>query len=206
MTHAAGMPAGLPASFKVTPWSRDDARWFASHPGRAHRVREAFPGETYARPLGNRVFFAGEATEPVEYGTVHAALWSGEQTAEAVTSMQSVTGKFSEHVAGASAMQGALRQIIATIGDTARSVQEQAVVSDEIARNMDAVQKITGEVLGSSKEAVLQGEQLHALALRLEQLVRGFRIDALSSQPVLLTRDVNALPEKSTERRRVARG
>jgi methyl-accepting chemotaxis protein len=129
-----------------------------------------------------------------------------EQTAEAVTSMQSVTGKFSEHVAGASAMQGALRQIIATIGDTARSVQEQAVVSDEIARNMDAVQKITGEVLGSSKEAVLQGEQLHALALRLEQLVRGFRIDALSSQPVLLTRDVNALPEKSTERRRVARG
>ena len=38
----------------------------------------------HARPLGNRVFFAGEATEPVEYGTVHAALWSGEQTAEAV--------------------------------------------------------------------------------------------------------------------------
>lgn len=40
--------------------------------------------ETYARPLGNRVFFAGEATEPVEYGTVHAALWSAEQTAEAL--------------------------------------------------------------------------------------------------------------------------
>ena len=35
----------------------------------------------HARPLGNRVFFAGEATEPVEYGTVHAALWSAEQTA-----------------------------------------------------------------------------------------------------------------------------
>ena len=31
-----------------------------------------------------RVFFAGEATEPVEYGTVHAALWSGEQAAEAI--------------------------------------------------------------------------------------------------------------------------
>jgi hypothetical protein len=30
------------------------------------------------------VFFAGEATEPVEYGTVHAALWSAEQTAEAL--------------------------------------------------------------------------------------------------------------------------
>jgi len=38
----------------------------------------------HARPLGNRVFFAGEATEPVEYGTVHAALWSAEQTAEAL--------------------------------------------------------------------------------------------------------------------------
>ena len=40
--------------------------------------------ETHARPLGRRVFFAGEATEPVEYGTVHAALWSGEQAAEAI--------------------------------------------------------------------------------------------------------------------------
>jgi hypothetical protein len=40
--------------------------------------------EDHARPLGGRVFFAGEATEPVEYGTVHAALWSAEQTAEAV--------------------------------------------------------------------------------------------------------------------------
>jgi len=40
--------------------------------------------EIHARPLANRVFFAGEATEPVEYGTVHAALWSGEQTAEAI--------------------------------------------------------------------------------------------------------------------------
>jgi polyamine oxidase len=40
--------------------------------------------ETHARPLGGRVFFAGEATEPVEYGTVHAALWSAEQSAEAL--------------------------------------------------------------------------------------------------------------------------
>jgi polyamine oxidase len=40
--------------------------------------------EDHARPLGNRVFFAGEASEPVEYGTVHAALWSAEQAAEAI--------------------------------------------------------------------------------------------------------------------------
>ncbi len=38
----------------------------------------------HARPLGDRVFFAGEATEPVEYGTVHAALWSAELAAEAI--------------------------------------------------------------------------------------------------------------------------
>jgi monoamine oxidase len=40
--------------------------------------------DDHARPLGDRVFFAGEATEPVEYGTVHAALWSAEFAAEAL--------------------------------------------------------------------------------------------------------------------------
>jgi monoamine oxidase len=40
--------------------------------------------DDHARPLGGRVFFAGEATEPVEYGTVHAALWSAEFAAEAI--------------------------------------------------------------------------------------------------------------------------
>jgi len=46
--------------------------------------------DDYARPLGDRVFFAGEATEPTEYGTVHAALWSAEQTAETI--FRRVTG------------------------------------------------------------------------------------------------------------------
>jgi len=36
----------------------------------------------YARPLDDRVFFAGEATERDDYGTVHAALRSGERAAE----------------------------------------------------------------------------------------------------------------------------
>ena len=40
--------------------------------------------DDHARPLANRVFFAGEGTEPVEYGTVHAALWSAEMAAEAI--------------------------------------------------------------------------------------------------------------------------
>ena len=59
------------------PWSRGGY----SYPG----VGSAPEDRTvHARPLGRRVYFAGEATEPVEYGTVHAALWSGEQAAEAI--------------------------------------------------------------------------------------------------------------------------
>ncbi|MBM3648622.1 MAG: FAD-dependent oxidoreductase [Alphaproteobacteria bacterium] len=59
------------------PWSRGGY----SYPGVGSAPEDR---ETHARPLGRRVFFAGEATEPVEYGTVHAALWSGEQAAEAI--------------------------------------------------------------------------------------------------------------------------
>jgi methyl-accepting chemotaxis protein len=129
-----------------------------------------------------------------------------EQTAEAVSSMQNVTRAFGEHTSGTSAMQSALKQIVDVVQDTARSVQEQAVVSDEIARNMDAVQKIAQEVLGSSKEAVLQGEQLHALALRLEQLVRGFRIEDGHAPQLVTAPSPHALPQSSSERRKVARG
>lgn len=59
------------------PWSRGGY----SYPGVGSYPEDC---TEHARPLGNRIFFAGEATEPVEYGTVHAALWSGEQAAEAI--------------------------------------------------------------------------------------------------------------------------
>ena len=59
------------------PWSRGGY----SYPGVGSAVEDR---PLHARPLGHRVYFAGEATEPVEYGTVHAALWSGEQAAEAI--------------------------------------------------------------------------------------------------------------------------
>ena len=59
------------------PWSRGGYTYPAV--GSAPEDRP-----THARPLARRIFFAGEATEPVEYGTVHAALWSGEQAAEAI--------------------------------------------------------------------------------------------------------------------------
>lgn len=59
------------------PWSQGGY----SYPGVGSAPEDR---ELHARPLAGRVFFAGEATEPVEYGTVHAALWSGEQSAEAL--------------------------------------------------------------------------------------------------------------------------
>jgi monoamine oxidase len=63
----------------------------------------------YARPLGNRVFFAGEATEPVEYGTVHAALWSAEQTAETIFALTTGGRATSDKRPWAGARRGAGR-------------------------------------------------------------------------------------------------
>jgi monoamine oxidase len=65
------------------PWSRGGY----SYPGVGSAPQDR---EVHARPLGRRIYFAGEATEPVEYGTVHAALWSGEQAADAI--YRAVTG------------------------------------------------------------------------------------------------------------------
>jgi methyl-accepting chemotaxis protein len=147
-----------------------------------------------------------------------------EETADAVQLMRSVTTQFTELTEGTESTRDGLKQIVDVVQDTARSVQEQAVVSDEIARNMDAVQKIAHEVLGSSKEAVVQGDQLHALALRLEELVRNFRIDARDGREESDGADGRRLPPGGTaakpaalppptiaagaagERRRVARG
>jgi len=133
-----------------------------------------------------------------------------DQTAGAVASMQRVTREFAEQTSGSTALQNALRRIIGVVSETARSVHEQAIVSDEIARNMDAVRKIAQEVLTSSQEAVVQGENLHGLALKLETLVRNFRIEGEgrdgSDGGALGGRGhAPALPERSSERRRVAR-
>jgi methyl-accepting chemotaxis protein len=84
-----------------------------------------------------------------------------------------------------------LRQLINVVKDTAAAVQEQALVSDEIARNMDAVQQIASEMLVGSEEAVQQGEQLHGLAFGLEQSVGGFNIDSNKGEAQ------RALPDKT---------
>jgi methyl-accepting chemotaxis protein len=142
----------------------------------------------------------GQSAKDIE-GLIQAIT---DQTQEAVRSMGNVTTEFEAQTSSATSMQGDLTRIIDMVQDTARSVQEQAVVSDEIARNMDAVQKIAQEVLGSSEEAVVQGEALHALALKLEQLVHNFRLEREALETARAAAHP-ALPERAAERRRVAR-
>ncbi len=101
-----------------------------------------------------------------------------EQTAEAVHSMEVGTGEVEGGTSLVTNTLTDLQQLIAVVNDTAAAVQEQAVVSDEIARNMDAVREIAQEVLTGSEESVVQSEQLHELAFQLEESVGGFNLDA----------------------------
>ncbi len=70
-----------------------------------------------------------------------------------------------------------IRQVLAVFADTTAAVKEQALASDEIARNMEAVGRIAQEVLVSSKQAVAQGDRLTSIATSLEEAVSGFRTD-----------------------------
>jgi methyl-accepting chemotaxis protein len=70
-----------------------------------------------------------------------------------------------------------LGKLITVVKDTAGAVHEQAVVSDEIARNMDSVRQIATEVLSGSEESVVQAERLHELAFELEESIGGFNLD-----------------------------
>lgn len=106
-----------------------------------------------------------------------------EQTTEAVRSMQLGTSEVEEGTQLVTDTLTDLTNLIHVVKDTASAVQEQAVVSDEIARNMDAVQGIAVEVLSGSKESVVQAEQLHELAFALEQSVGGFNLDSSSGRP-----------------------
>ncbi|MBX3249833.1 MAG: HAMP domain-containing protein [Myxococcales bacterium] len=101
-----------------------------------------------------------------------------EQTVEAVRAMDAGTREVEEGTKLVTHTLADLHSLLQVVEDTAQAVQEQAVASDEIARNMDAVQRIAADVLSSSEEAVDQGEHLHRLAHGLEESVKGFRIDA----------------------------
>jgi methyl-accepting chemotaxis protein len=81
---------------------------------------------------------------------------------------------------GSQLVTGTLRglgQLISVVKETAGAVHEQAVVSDDIARNMDSVRQIATEVLSGSEESVVQAERLHELAFELEESIGGFNLD-----------------------------
>jgi methyl-accepting chemotaxis protein len=123
-----------------------------------------------------------------------------DQTLDAVHTMNAGTKGVESGTALVTSTLGNLKQIIEMVQETAGAVQEQAIVSDEIARNMDAVQKIANEVLASSEEAVIQGEQLHALAYHLEESVRGFILEG--EEPV--ARPAPPAPPPPAPRRAIA--
>ncbi len=100
-----------------------------------------------------------------------------EQTQAAIASMEVGTR---EVVGGSQLVTSTLTglgELITVVKDTATAVGEQAVVSDEIARNMDAVRHLAGEALHGSEESVVQSERLHELAYELEESIAGFNLD-----------------------------
>ena len=101
-----------------------------------------------------------------------------EQTQAAITSMERRRAARSAAARRlvTSTLTG-LGQLITVVKETASAVQEQAMVSDEIARNMDAVRHIATEVLSGSEESVVQAERLHELAFELEESIGGFNLD-----------------------------
>ena len=100
-----------------------------------------------------------------------------EQTQAAMASMDIGTREVGSGSALVTDTLTGLGQLITVVRETASAVQEQAVVSDEIARNMDAVRGIAGEVLSGSEESVVQAERLHELAFDLEESIGGFNLD-----------------------------
>ena len=100
-----------------------------------------------------------------------------EQTQAAIASMEVGTR---EVVGGSELVTSTLNglsQLITVVKETATAVHEQAIVSDEIARNMDAVRVIAGEMLHGSEESVVQADRLHELAFSLEESIAGFNLD-----------------------------
>lgn len=123
-----------------------------------------------------------------------------EQTAEAVSSMQVGTREVEGGTRLVTDTLTDLKTLIGVVKDTAEAVQEQAVVSDEIARSMDAVQTIAAEMLAGSEESVGQAEQLHELAFQLERSVGGFNLDGGAGARMSLGEDTpRRLPEHGAD-------
>jgi methyl-accepting chemotaxis protein len=100
-----------------------------------------------------------------------------EQTQAAISSMEVGTREVMGGSELVTSTLTGLGTLITVVKDTATAVHEQAVVSDEIARNMDAVRALAGEALHGSEESVVQAERLHELAFDLEESIGGFNLD-----------------------------
>lgn len=100
-----------------------------------------------------------------------------EQTQAAIVSMEHGTREVGNGSALVTSTLTGLGQLISVVKETANAVTEQAMVSDEIARNMDAVRHIATDVLSGSEESVVQAERLHELAFELEESIGGFNLD-----------------------------
>ena len=120
-----------------------------------------------------------------------------EQTQAAIASMEVGT----REVVGGSELVTAtltgLGELITVVKETAGAVQEQAVVSDEIARNMDAVRIIAGEMLHGSEESVVQADRLHELAFSLEESIAGFNLDSSRPAPTPTPRPPSTGPTRA---------
>lgn len=81
-------------AYTVTRWLADP--WaLGSYSFARCGVDDAAARRIYAEPLAQRLFFAGEAVDPEEFGTVHAALLSGERAAADIYRL--VTGQTPTH-------------------------------------------------------------------------------------------------------------
>ena len=100
-----------------------------------------------------------------------------EQTQAAISSMDVGTREVLGGSELVTSTLNGLSQLITVVKETANAVHEQAIVSDEIARNMDAVRVIAGEMLHGSEESVVQADRLHELAFSLEESIAGFNLD-----------------------------
>jgi len=123
-----------------------------------------------------------------------------EQTVEAVAAMSEGTREVEIGTKLVTSTLADLQNLVQVVADTANSVQEQAIASDEIARNMDAVQRIAQDMLGASEEAVAQGEHLHQLAHGLEESVKGFRTSGVA-EPGPSGRPIAELPADTSRGR-----
>ncbi|MFO0548807.1 MAG: methyl-accepting chemotaxis protein [Polyangiaceae bacterium] len=118
-----------------------------------------------------------------------------EQTTAAVASMDRGTTEVDTGTQLVSNTLGDLGRLIGVVRDTARAVQEQAVVSDEIARNMDAVGRDRGAL-----EARRSPSRSRAPARKLafqQESIGGFNLDG-QKRPDPYEPPVKSLRERKT--------